>query len=50
MLQTVRDEDKAQMAQVPRVNVVGNKGMDSDLGVVPVESLCCILKDNGVVF
>ena len=36
MLQTVRDDDKAQMAQLPRVNLVGNKGMDSGLGVIPV--------------
>ena len=50
MLQTVRDDDKAQMAELPQVNVVGNKGMDSGLGVVPVESLCCILKDKGEVF
>ena len=47
---TVRYDDIAQVTQLPRVNVVGNECMDSGLGVFPVECLCCILKDEGVIF
>ena len=49
MMQTVGNKYVAQMTQLPRVNIVGNKRMDSGLGVIPMESLRHILEDEGVV-
>ena len=50
MVETVRNHQLANMVYLSWIKVVGNKGVQCCLGVIPMEPLGSILQNKRVIF